>query len=172
MSRELLVRGFSNRLVDLMQHRGYKSERSKAGVKVSHLARVCGCSQQMARRYVLGAALPDIEVTTMIAKWLEVSPGWLLFGEEGKLPNNINQTKHIYIQSELLEYILHKSAQLFVHTDDPKELVSFIIDIINDVTNIDADKKTIFRIVDLSINSVVRFNGNSNGKESSVVGQS
>ncbi|EHL30529.1 hypothetical protein LDG_7481 [Legionella drancourtii LLAP12] len=122
----------------------------------------------MARRYVLGEALPDIDITLKIAKWLDISPGWLLFGDESKIPNNINENNLIHIDHDLLEYILLKSAQLFLVTDDLKELVSFIMDIVDDTTHIEADKKSILKIVDISVNSVTRFNGLSNEKKSAI----
>jgi transcriptional regulator with XRE-family HTH domain len=168
LKRECLVKDFSKRLTDIMQLKGYHSLRSKAGVTISELTKICGCSHQMARRYVLGDALPDIEITIKIAKWLDVSPGWLLFGEESNIPNNIDKNNLIHIESDLLQYILLQSAQLFLLTQDTKEVVSFIMDIINDTTHIDADKKAILKIVDISVNSVTRFSGSSNGKESSI----
>lgn len=168
MNREQIVLGFSERLTSIMQFKGYNSERSKAGVRIDKLTEVCGCSHQMARRYVLGEALPDIDITLKIAKWLDISPGWLLFGDESKIPNNINENNLIHIDHDLLEYILLKSAQLFLVTDDLKELVSFIMDIVDDTTHIEADKKSILKIVDISVNSVTRFNGLSNGKKSAI----
>ena len=122
----------------------------------------------MVRRYVLGEALPDIEKIIKIAKWLNISPGWLLFGEETILPVNLDKNNLIHIESELLEYILKKSIQLIFLTHDVKELVAFIMDIINDTTHIDADKKAILKIVDMSVNSVTRFKDNSNVKTSSL----
>ena len=135
-----------------MQQADLASSKSKAGVKVSKLAEIAGCSHQMARRYVLGEALPDVNVTYKIAKWLKVSPGWLLFGDETEIPNNLDQKNLIQIEPDLLEYILNI-------TKDTNELISFIMDIINDATHIKADKSEILKIIDLSINSAIRFNG-------------
>jgi transcriptional regulator with XRE-family HTH domain len=164
LEREHLVQSFSRRLTQLIQNKGLGSEKSKAGVKLKELAEVSNCSHQMARRYAMGDALPDIDVTFKIAKWLQVSPGWLLFGEESTIPNNINQKNLIQIEPDLLEYILVKCAPLFLITKDTQELISFIMDIINDTTYIEADKKDILKIVDISIKSVMRFNKKSNDK--------
>ena len=132
------------------------------------LAEISGCSHQMARRYVLGEALPDIDVTHKIAKWLKVSPGWLLFGEETQIPNNIDQKDLVQIEPDLLEYILTKSAALFNFTKDTNELIHFIMDIINDATHIKADKKEILKIIDISINSATRFNGLKNDRKTKI----
>ncbi|USQ13629.1 helix-turn-helix transcriptional regulator [Legionella lytica] len=144
------------------------SSASKAGVKISVLAEVCGCSHQMARRYVLGEALPEIDVTYKIAKWLKVSPGWLLFGEDTEVPNNINQNNLIQIEPDLFEYILTKSSMLFELTKDTKELVHFIMDSVNDATHIKADKKELMKIIDISVSSAMRFNGIKNDRKTKV----
>lgn len=114
MERDHFVLGFARRLTQLMKQAHLQSSKSKAGVKVSLLAKVAGCSHQMARRYALGLGLPDIDVTYKIAKWLNVSPGWLLFGEETLVPNNITQKNLIQIEPDLLEYILNKSAPCLI----------------------------------------------------------
>lgn len=166
MDRTHFVMNFSRRLKKLMEEAGYSSSRSKTGVRLNKLAEVSGCSQQMARRYVLGEALPEIDVTFKIAKWLNISPGWLLFGEKTIAPK-IDIEDIIQIDPELLEYILIKSSSLFHMTDDSKELVSFIMDIINDVTHIEADRKAILQIIDMSINSARRFGSKDARKTSS-----
>ncbi|MFC3909315.1 helix-turn-helix domain-containing protein [Legionella dresdenensis] len=168
MEREHFVQGFSQRLIMLMKKANLISSASKAGVKISTLAEVCGCSHQMARRYVLGEALPEIDVTYKIANWLKVSPGWLLFGEETKIPSNITQENIIQIESDLFEYILMKSTLLLELTKDPKELVHFIIDSVRDATHIKADKEELMKIVDISVNSAMRFNGIKNDRKTKV----
>ncbi|MDQ5884570.1 MAG: hypothetical protein QG556_910 [Pseudomonadota bacterium] len=80
MEREHFVHGFARRLTALMQQADLGSSKSKAGVQINKLAKISGCSNQMARRYALGEALPDVDVTYKIAKCLKVSPGWLLYG--------------------------------------------------------------------------------------------
>jgi transcriptional regulator with XRE-family HTH domain len=151
-----------------MKQANFLSSASKAGVKISVLAEICGCSHQMARRYVLGEALPEVDITYKIAKWLKVSPGWLLFGEETQVPNNITKTNLIQIEPDLFEYILTKSTMLFEMTKDTKELVHFIMDSVNDATHIKADKEELMKIIDISVNSAMRFNGLKNDRETKV----
>ena len=159
LEREHFVRGFARRLTALMQQENLGSSKSKAGVKITKLAEIGGCSHQMARRYVLGEALPDVDVTYKIAKWLKVSPGWLLYGEEDDIPNNIGQKNLIQIEPDLLEYILSKCASLFDITKNKQELISYIMDIIHDATHIEAEPKEIIKVIDMSINSITRFHG-------------
>lgn len=168
MERGHFVHGFAQRLTVLMKQANLVSSASKAGVKVSALAEVCGCSHQMARRYVLGEALPEVDVTYKIAKWLKVSPGWLLFGEETQIPSHISQENLIQIEPDLFEYILTKSTMLLELTKDPKELVHFIMDSVNDATHIKADKEELMKIIDISVNSAMRFNGIKNDRKTKV----
>lgn len=162
MERNHFLHGFSQRIIILMKEAGLESSQSKVGVKISALAETVGCSHQMARRYILGQALPDVDVTYKIAKWLKVSPGWLLFGTEDDVPNNIGQKNLIHIEPDLLISILTKSIILLEVTTDLKEWVNFIMDIIHNTTHIEASKKEILKIIDISISSAMRFNGLKN----------
>lgn len=157
MNRQLLLKNFSRRLVSLLQESGRSSTRARIGVKVSELARVSGCSHQMARRYALGDALPEIDVLFKIAKWLKVSPGWLLFGQENQEQSISQETDLIHIEPELLHYILLKSAPLFLIIPDSEKLVSFILDIIRDVTLLEVDKKARLKVIDLSLSMATKF---------------
>lgn len=163
--REHLVHQFSHRLITLMKQSNLGSAKSKAGVKLNKLVEVSGCSHQMARRYVLGQALPDIDIICKIAKWLNVSPGWLLFGEGGDLTNSAEAKNLIQIEPQMLTHLLSKCAKLFNITSNTDELVRYIMDIINDVIHIEAEPKEIIKIIDMSINSIFRFHGiNKNAK--------
>lgn len=164
MNRNQIVLGFSERLVSLMREKGYISERSKSGIQINKLAKTCDCSNQMARKYILGLALPEVDVTVKIAKWLDISPGRLLFGETYETSNKPNL---LCVEPDILEYILTKTTELTSIITDKKELVSFIMDIINDTTLIEADKKSILRVIDFSVNSVTRFKGLSHENASS-----
>lgn len=157
MEREIFVKNFGLRLLDLMQQADLKSEKSKAKVKVTKLAEISQCSVQMARKYVMGEALPDVNTIYKIARWLNVSPGWLLFGEESKLPDNISQKNLVIIENDLLKHILAKSINLVKYVKDTNELVNFITDVINDTTQIEANEETILKLIDISINSAMRF---------------
>lgn len=73
---------FAARLRDLMRARGLVSSTSRSGVDVSALAHAAGASYEMARRYAEGSALPRAETVEALARWLGVSPGVLMWGEE------------------------------------------------------------------------------------------
>jgi len=73
---------FSKRLMEAMKAKGYLASRSPKGICIQTLAQFAGASEQICRRYVRGDALPDYEKITKIAHSLQISPGWLLFGEQ------------------------------------------------------------------------------------------
>lgn len=65
-----------------MRERGLVSSTSRSGVDVTALAHAAGTSYEMARRYAEGSALPKAETVETLARWLGVSPGGLMWGEE------------------------------------------------------------------------------------------
>ena len=152
-----IAKNFSKRLVELMIRKGLASSRSAAGVNFSQLAKAANCSNQMARKYTLGEALPDPDTIIKIATFLEASPGWLLFGDNPASPNNLKQAELIGIDYELLRYILLRVAPLFSVAQDPKEVINFVMDIVYDASHLDSDRKTILKIIDMSVSSAGRF---------------
>ena len=58
-----------------------------------------------------------------------------MFGEDSQIPSNISQDNLIQIEPDLFEYILMKARCCFELTKDPKELVHFIMDSVNDATH-------------------------------------
>lgn len=149
--REKFVKEFSQRLKKSLIQKGHASTRSESGVNYNKLAGIINCSKQMTRRYTLGEALPNYDIVLKMADWLEVSPGWLLFGDEP------TDKKQINIDSELLRYILTNSAALFTSTSNPDETVNFILDLISDTMNLHEDRESIYKIIDLATGTARRF---------------
>lgn len=73
---------FAARLRDVMRARGHVSPTSRSGVDVTALVHAAGTSYEMARRYAEGSALPKAETVETLARWLGVSPGGLMWGDE------------------------------------------------------------------------------------------
>ena len=158
MERSEFVQNFSKRLLNLMQNKGYGSVRSKAGVEVTKLADITGCSYQMARRYVLGEALPELHILPKIATWLDVSPSWLLFGEKDIIAPDRKSLTLIEIETEVLTYILTKCIHLFSPSTKDENVVSYIVDMVYDASHLNTDKETIFKIIDMMTNSATKLN--------------
>ncbi|MDQ5884487.1 MAG: hypothetical protein QG556_827, partial [Pseudomonadota bacterium] len=77
-----IYKDFSDRLIQTMKLRGFSASRSPHGICMKSLSIFTQASEQICRRYVRGEALPTYEKIINIAKELNVSPGWLLFGDE------------------------------------------------------------------------------------------
>lgn len=157
MERVNFVTRFSKRLNVLLQKEGYISSRSKAGVEIGQLAKVAGVSYQMARKYIIGEALPDYHIIPKIAKWLNVSPGWLLFGENEPIKPEFKSNSLIEINIELLRYIIHKCTILFPPTAESEKIANYITGVIYDASHISADIKTILKIIDMMLASAIQL---------------
>ncbi len=157
MERAGFVAKFSKRLNASLHKAGYASTRSKAGVEIRQLAKVAEVSYQMARKYILGMALPDYYIMSKIAKWLNVSPGWLLFGEKELIVPEIKPSSAIEIDLDLLKYILNKCVTLFAPTNNSEKIANYIAEVIYDTSHIAADTKTIIKFIDMMLSSAVQF---------------
>lgn len=153
MDRSKFLQGFARRLNQLMTEGGFDSNRSKTGVDTSKLAKVSECSYQMARKYTLGQALPELHVVVKIATWLKTSPSWLLFGENETQLSSKKSGSIIEIEPALLKYILKQSHVLFGLTSNIDDVINFIVDTVYDATHLNSDSKTIHKIIDMMISS-------------------
>jgi transcriptional regulator with XRE-family HTH domain len=158
MERADLAAKFSKRLNALLQKEGYISNRSKVGVEIGQLAKIAGVSYQMARKYTLGIALPDYHLIPKIAKWLNASPSWLLFGEKDSNTPEIKSSSLIEIDIDLLRYIHNKCITLlFPSTPEPEKIANYIVGVIYDAAHINADAKTILKIIDMMLSSAIQL---------------
>lgn len=146
---------FSNRLIDTMKAKGLVASRSPSGICMKTLSNFAESSEQICRRYIRGDALPDYEKIMKIAKHLEISPGWLLFGESDHQKKN---THAIPVDEELLHYILSKTHHLYreeLNTTD--DYADFVLELIRDVREINTSKENLQKIVILAINSISNY---------------
>lgn len=152
---------FANRVVSALRDKGLLSSRSKFGVEATQLAQAIGCSNQMARRYIRGDAMPDIFHIKKIADWLGIDPGFLLFGIQTSPPLQEGH-EMVNLDYELLKKILSSSCQLFGQKIDNEEVVCFIMDIIYDASHLKADRETIIKMIDMAISSATKFSSTQN----------
>ncbi len=81
MEKVDLTQQFAYRLRDAMIAAGFNSQRSTSGVSIHKLAEITGYSVQICRKYLRGEAIPEPLKLVEIAERLNVSAGWLLFGD-------------------------------------------------------------------------------------------
>lgn len=155
MEKTTLSEQFASRLRDAMLAAGLYSQRSTSGVCIHKLAEITGHSVQICRRYLRGEAIPEPGKLVEIACKLKVSPGWLLFGDHGKLDSN-NQEKLI-INKNLLQYIFKRALVLYNSSPRQNEIPVFLTDLIGDLSLIDTSQEQSQKIVDLALSSVNFF---------------
>ncbi|KGP63258.1 transcriptional regulator [Legionella norrlandica] len=155
MEKVNLTKQFAYRLRDAMIAAGYNSQRSISGVCIHKLAEITNYSVQICRKYLRGEAIPEPVKLVEIASKLNVSPGWLLFGEAHN-DQGISQDR-LTINKKLLHYIFTKAACLYNCDLMENEVSDFLMDLINDVSLINATEEQSKKIIDLAISSVKHF---------------
>lgn len=155
MEKDNLAKQFADRLRDAMIAAGFNSQRSTSGVCIHKLAEITGYSVQICRKYLRGEAIPDPVKLREIAVKIHVSPGWLLFGDshndQGITP------KKISINKNLLHYIFTRASCLYNGTFLEQEIPNFLMELINDVSIINADEEQSKKIIDLALSTVKHF---------------
>ncbi|MGL6028999.1 MAG: helix-turn-helix domain-containing protein [Legionella sp.] len=156
MEKENLTKQFAFRLRDAMIASGFNSQRSTSGVSIHKLAEITGYSVQICRKYLRGEAIPEPTKLVEIAAKLNVAPGWLLFGDAhnntGLGQNNVTLSK------DLLHYIFSKAASLYNSEQFTGQVADFLMDLVNDISMINASEEQSRKIIDLAIASVKHFN--------------
>ncbi len=155
MEKVDLTKQFAYRLRDAMIAAGFNSQRSTSGVCIHKLAEITGYSLQICRKYLRGEAIPEPLKLAEIATKLHVSPGWLLFGDSHN-DQGISQDK-IAISKSLLHYIFTRAASLYNSPLQEQEVPDFLMELIHDVSLINANDEQSKKIIDLALASVKHF---------------
>ncbi|MGL5743333.1 MAG: helix-turn-helix domain-containing protein [Legionella sp.] len=155
MNKDGLTKQFACRLRDAMLAIGFNSPRSTSGVCIHKLSEITGYSVQICRKYLRGEALPEPMKLTEIAAKLHVSPGWLLFGDHNE--PKISHDK-LSISKNLLHYIFTKASCLYHAPLTEQEIPTFLMQLVNDVSLINANEEQSKKIIDLALASIKHFN--------------
>lgn len=141
--------GFAQRLRQAMIHSGYGSTRSITGVCIHTLTLFTSHSRQICRKYLKGESLPEPDVVVKIATALNISPGWLLFGD---VPSG--QPNHIHIHPALLHYIL--THELIPSQHHPL-YSQFLMHLIQEVAQLTGEESHLKKVIDLAFTSIHPF---------------
>jgi len=155
MEKVNLTKQFAYRLRDAMIAAGFNSQRSTSGVCIHKLAEITGYSVQICRKYLRGEAIPEPVKLIDIAAKLHVSPGWLLFGDAHD-DLNISQNK-LTLSKNLLHYIFTRAECLYNGALKEQEIPDFLMELINDISQINASEEQSKKIIDLALSSVKHF---------------
>lgn len=149
-----LAKQFAARLYEAMLAAGYTSLRSLTGVDIGKLVEVTGHSPQICRKYLRGEAIPEPVKLAEIASKLNVSAGWLLFGD---LPYVNEMDNKITISKNLLHYIFTHASDLYNAEHSAEERSDFLLDLTRDLSQINTDEEQSKKIIDLALASVKHF---------------
>lgn len=150
-----LAQQFAERLRDSMIAAGFNSQRSPSGVNIDKLAEITGYSPQICRKYLRGQAIPDPIKLSEIAAKLNISPGWLLFGDSHQ--NSHLTSKFITINKNLLHYIFMQVNELYQIEHVSDEISDFLLDLTNNISQINANEEQSKKIIDLALASAQHF---------------
>lgn len=146
---------FSNRLREVMSQRGFSSQAAACGVSPSALAKATGCFNEMALRYLDGRSIPNPETIIKISEWLQVEPGYLLFGEHGFKPP-IQEDQSLKIDKNFLRYTLSKVFAIANNVEqDSTEFIELYLNILTELTDMDMDLNSLKRVFDLTMKSIL-----------------
>jgi transcriptional regulator with XRE-family HTH domain len=155
MEKVDLTKQFAYRLRDAMIAAGFNSQRSTSGVCIHTLAEITGYSLQICRKYLRGEVIPEPVKLVEIAARLQVSPGWLLFGDSHN-DSFINRDK-VIISKNLLLYILSQAANLYNVPHLENDVPGFLLELIKDISQINASEEQSKKIIDLALSSAKHF---------------
>lgn len=156
MEKSKLTQQFADRLRASLINGGYGSNRSPYGVNINKFAKMVGYSPQICRRYLKGEAIPEPNKLAQIAYELNVSPGWILFGDCHT--TSITNENKITISKELLHYIFTHANTLYNNIGASRDgLPKFLLELTNNVSQIDADHEQTKKIIDLALLSADFF---------------
>jgi len=155
MEKVDLTKQFAYRLRDTLIAAGYNSERSASGVNIHKLVELTGYSAQICRKYLRGQAIPEAAKLAEISAKLQVSPGWLLFGDNDEDHNTSSNT--ITISKHLLRYIFQHANELYNHEPNSDEVAQFLLDLVNDISQINTTEEQSKKIIDLALSSARHF---------------
>lgn len=155
MKKIQIAEQFSKRLYDAMLKAGHHASRSSSGVDIHALVEITGYSSQICRKYLRGEAIPEPSKLLKIANALNISAGWLLFGEtHTPLPPPDN---YLLLNKTLLHYLLTRAAPIYLTEPDNPEVPDFLTALAEDISQITANEEQSKRIIDLALSSATRF---------------
>ena len=143
---------FAERLRISLLEAGYHSQRSTSGVDIHKLAQITEYSPQICRKYLRGQAIPEPAKLIQIAAKLNVSPGWLLFGDTDR--ENCTATDTIIINGKLLYYIFAKSLSLYDPQNTPAGFADLLLKISKEVGQLGVSLEQAKMVIDLALSTL------------------
>lgn len=133
---------FGARLKFTMINKGFNSSRSPYGVDVTHLSKITQHSPQICRKYLKNTALPGFDTIMRLSEALDVSPGWLLFGDGSPQYKNL-----ISLSPALLRCVIEEGLTVRAHFKSNHNFADFLMHIVETVQKFDLPDLEIRQII-------------------------
>ena len=136
-------KSFGTRLKLVMIQKGFSSNRSPYGVDVTRLSEITQHSPQICRKYLKNTALPNKETIMRLSEALDVSPGWLLFGEDTSRHKDL-----VSLSPALLRSVIEEGLAVQAHFKSNHYFADFLMHIVETIQKFD--------LPDLEIRQIIR----------------
>lgn len=143
---------FGARLKFAMLHKGFSSTRSPYGVDVTHLSKITQHSPQICRKYLKNTALPSIDTIMRLSETLNVSPGWLLFGEGYPQHKNL-----VSLSPALLRCVIEEGLAVQAHFKSNHDFADFLMHIVEKIQRFDLPEGDIKQIIHCMTSAIVQM---------------
>lgn len=155
MIKNNITVSFAERLRISLIKAGYTSNRSSTGVDILKFAQFTQYTPQICRKYLRGETIPEPQKLSEIAQHLQVSPGWLLFGDSHS--SEANETHKITISKNILHHLFTHISQLCTPQNSLDSLPNFWLELTEDLQEFNQNEERSKKIIDMALSSYKHF---------------
>jgi len=152
MDKNYITTAFAERLRSSLINAGYHSSRTNSGVNILKFANRIQYSPQICRKYLRGEAIPEPQKICEIAELLQISPGWLMFGECHA--EQEHETGKITISKNLLHHLFIHIAELCAPIQSAQYLPKLWLELTEDIQELSISEDQSKKIIDLALASL------------------
>lgn len=162
MIKNNITVSFAERLRMSLIKAGYTSNRSSTGVDIMKFADVIQYTPQICRKYLRGETIPEPQKLSEIANHLQVSPGWLLFGDS--LSSEAHEAHKITINKNILHHLFTHISQLCAPHNSSEILPNFWLELTEDLQDFNQNEEKSKKIIDMALSSYKHFASTKNSE--------
>jgi transcriptional regulator with XRE-family HTH domain len=151
MIKNNITASFAERLRSALMNAGFHSQRSTSGVNILKFAEAIRHTPQICRKYLRGETIPEPQKLTEIAQILNVSPGWLLFGDSHSRQDHENNK--ITISKNILHHLFSHISQLCSQNNSSEVLPNFWLELTEDLQEFENNEETSKKMIDIALSS-------------------
>jgi hypothetical protein len=162
MIKNNITVSFAERLRSSLINAGFGSNRTASGVDIIKFAKTIDHTPQICRKYLRGETIPEPQKLAEIAEHLNVSPGWLLFGDSHAIKEHENHK--ITINKNILHHLFIHISQLCATDNSSEVLPNFWLELTEDLQEFNNHEEKSKKMIDIALSSFKHFaNTKKNG---------